>query len=221
VNVDQVVDGSGGEIPDLDPGQAIKTLLDTRPHPNTLGFYDHLARDISWGCDWPPELLWNIANLGSANTRYLMAEAQSLVEVGQQNLVDSVLSRYYLYDTRKEINAGRLRECPDPQWYRHEVLPPSRWTIDRGRDGKLHLEQVRSAALTFKRLLGWEGLDAELELKEWLDEMAFISAEAKRRGLDPAFVIDRVYARVGVSAPSDTGDPGAATEKTAPTGDEE
>jgi hypothetical protein len=78
-----VLDG-GGEIPDLDPGQEIKLLLDDRPHPNTLGFYEYLARDISWGTDWPPEILWSIAALGSANTRYIMAEAQSLVEVGQQ-----------------------------------------------------------------------------------------------------------------------------------------
>lgn len=213
INIDQVIDGSGGEIPGLDPGQEIKTLLDQRPHPNTLGFYDHLARDISWGCDWPPEILWNVAALGSANTRYVMQEAQSLIEVGQQNLIDAVLARWYFYDTRKEIAAGRLRECPDPQWWKHEFIPPARWTIDRGKDGKLHLEMVRSGALTFRRMLGWEGLDSEIELQEWIDEMKMISDMAVAARLDPAFVLDRVYARVGVPAPTDTGEPGADENK--------
>lgn len=199
LNVDQVMDG-GGEIPDLDPGQDIKLLLDQRPHPNTMGFYDHLARDISWGTDWPPELLWNIVKLGSAGTRYVMAEAQGIIEAEQQILIDAILSRYYLYDTCLEVAAGRLRPCPDPEWYRHEFLPPSRWTIDRGRDGKLHLEMVRSAALTFRRMLGWEGLDAETELNEWLDEMKMIADGAKARGLDPDRTIERVYGRAGISA---------------------
>jgi hypothetical protein len=208
VNVDQILDG-GGEIPDLDPGQEVRMLLDERPHPNTLGFYEHLARDISWGTDWPPEILWAIAALGSANIRYLMAEGQSLTEVGQQELIDAVLARYYLYDTCLEVATGRLPPCPDPQWYRHEFIPPARWTIDRGRDGKLHLEMVRSGALTFRRMLGWEGLDSEVELNEWMDEMKWIAEGAKQRGLDAAFVLDRIYARVGAAPATDTGTPGA------------
>jgi capsid protein len=203
----------GGEIPGLPPGAEVKQLLDQRPHPNTAEFLKSLARDISWGVDMAPEVLWDIAALGGANTRYVMADAQSFIEVEQQNLVDSYAARYYIFDTRLEIAAGRIREPRDPHWWKHAVIPPARWTVDKGRDGKLHLEQVRSGALSFRRMLGWDGLDAEHEIGTWLDEMKLIGDEAKRRGLDPAFVLDRIYARVGAAAVSDTGDPGSVEGK--------
>lgn len=199
INADQILDGGGGEIPDLDPGREIKLLLDARPHPNTLGFYDHLSRDISWGTDWPPEILWNIAALGNQGTRYVMAEAQSLVESGQQNLVDAALARYYFFDTVCEMAVGRLRRCQDPNWWKHQWLPPRQWTIDRSKDGKLHLEQVRSGALTFRRMMGWDSLDSDRELDEWMDEMAAIAERARQRGLDPEQVLNRIYGRPGTT----------------------
>lgn len=192
----------GGEIPGLPPGSDIKTLLDERPHPNAMEFMKSLARDISWGVDMAPELLYDIAALGGANTRYVMADAQSFIEVEQQNLVDSVLARYYFYDTAVEIAAGRIRRPADPQWFKHVVIPPARWTVDKGRDGKLYLEQVRSGALTFKRMFGWDGYESENELSTWLDEMKFIGDEAQARGLDREKTIDRIYGRPGTTAPS-------------------
>jgi capsid protein len=214
----------GGEIPGLPPGAEIKQLLDQRPHPNTAEFLKSLARDISWGCDLAPEVLWDIAALGGANTRYVMADAQSFIDVEQQNLVDSYLARHYLYDTRKEIAAKRIREPRDPHWWNHAWIPPARWTVDKGRDGKLYLEQVRSGALTFRRMLGWEGLDSEHELGEWLDEMKLVADLARARGLDPAFVLDRIYARVGAASVSDPGAVGVvegAPAKTKNAGEDE
>lgn len=201
VQLESVID-NGGELPGLDPGEEIKTLLDTRPHPNTLEFMRELARDYALGADISPEILWDIAALGGSNTRYVMADAQSFVDLGQQNLVDSWLARYYFYDTRKEIAAGRLRECPDPQWWKHVFIPPIRWTVDKGRDGKLYLEQVRSGALTFSRLYGWDGLNSEQELTDWMDEMKMIQQLATDRGLDPEKTLDRIYGRPGTAAPA-------------------
>lgn len=198
VQVEKVLD-AGGEIPGLDPGEEIKQLLDTRPHPNTLDFSRELVREFAFGADIAPEVVYDIAALGGANMRYVMADAQSFVELGQQNLIDSWLARYYFYDTRKEIAAGRLRECRDPQWWKHVFIPPARMTVDRGKDGKLHLEQVRSGALTFRRLFGWDGLNSETELDNWMDEMKSIAEGAKTRGLDVEKTLDRIYGRPGAA----------------------
>ena len=192
----------GGEIPGLPPGTDIKTLLDERPHPNSVEFIKSLSRDISWGVDLAPEILWDIAALGGANTRYVMADAQSFIDVEQQALVDSFLARYYIYDTAVEIAAGRIRRPADPKWWKHACIPPARWTVDKGRDGKLHLEQVRSGALTFRRMFGWDGYESENELTAWLDEVKFIGDQAEARGLDREKTIDRIYGRPGTTAPS-------------------
>lgn len=208
VRVERVFDSAGGEIPDLPPGQNIKQLLDERPHPNSLGFFEHLARDMSWGVDLSPEILWNIAALGGANTRLVLADAQSFVEQEQQFLIDTSLGRQLLYFTAKDMKAGRLRRCQDPAWWTHDWIPPARWTVDYGRDGKLHMEQMRSAALSFRRFYGWQGLDAKSELLEILDERAFLKDEAAKRGLTLAdvFVSSNSAAAAGPAAnpgPSD------------------
>ncbi|HSV73474.1 MAG TPA: phage portal protein [Chthonomonadales bacterium] len=190
----------GGEIPGLPPGSELKQLLDERPHPNSVEFLKSLARDICWGTDMSPEVLWDIAALGGANTRFVMADAQSFIDLEQQNLADSYVCRYYIFDTALEIAAGRIRRPRDPQWWKHAVIPPARWTVDRGKDGKLYLEQVRSGALTFRRMFGWDGLESQSELGEWLDEMKFIGDEAAARGLDREKTLDRIYGRPGTAA---------------------
>lgn len=200
INMDKVLDG-GGEVADLDPGEELKLLLDQRPHPNAMEFTNTLIREAVLSTDFSPELIWNIASLGGANVRYVMADAQSAIELGQQNLIDSWLARYWFYDTRKEIAAGRLRECRDPSWWLHAWIPPARLTVDKGRDGKLYLEQVRSGALTFRRMYGWDGLNSDIELGEWMDEMAWIAEGAKQRGLDPEKTLDRIYGRPGAPTP--------------------
>ncbi|HVT74575.1 MAG TPA: phage portal protein [Lacunisphaera sp.] len=213
IALDKVFSPAGGEVQELDPGRELKILLDERPHPNTLGFLDELVRDISLGVDLSPEVLYNIVKLGGANIRYVMADAQSFIDAEQQVLVNSTLGPEYIWFLADEIGSGRLPKCPDPEWWKHDWITPARWTVDIGRDGKLHLEQLRSAALTFRRFFGWQGLDLD-ELDEWLDEYAYITKGAQDRGLDADKVIAAVYGRPSISltggdrgGTSDGGDP--------------
>lgn len=210
VNLEQILAEAGTEIPDLPPGYDLKMLLDQRPHPNTTAFLDHLARDISWGFDLAPEILWSIANIGRSNTYLVLADAQSFVEAEQQNHIDTVLGHEWLWFVQGEMMAGRLRPCRDPEWWKHGWIPPARWTLNKGSDGKLHLEQLRSGALTFRRFFGWEGLGLE-QLDDWLDEMAYvIDGCASRPQLRDRTeeVLQRIYGRVGMAATpvSDGGD---------------
>lgn len=197
VNVDgkeinvQDIYGEGGDIPDLPPGKELRLLSDTRPHPNTLGFLGFLLRDVAWGLGISVELLWDIASLGGANTRYILADAQSFIEEQQQLLVDQYCTRVWLYTIAKEIKAGSLRAPTDPDWFfKVGWIPPARVTVDFGRDGKLHLEQHRAGMLTFKRFYGWQNLPWRQEVEQWVDERAHIKKYAfERHGL----TMDEVY----------------------------
>lgn len=209
VNLEKVFGAHGGEVQELDPGREIKLLLDERPHPNTLGFLEYLIRDISLGVDLSPEVLWSIVKLGGANVRFVMADAQSFVEQEQQILIDTTLGLEYIWFLADEIASGRLPKCPDPQWWKHTWITPARWTVDIGRDGKLHLEQLRSGALTFRRFFGWQGLGLE-ELDEWMDEYQYISEGAKARGLDPEKVLANIYGRPSMPTPAGQAPDGSA-----------
>jgi hypothetical protein len=213
VKVEDVIDSGGGEIPELPPGFDIKTLLDTRPHPNTMEFFDFIARDAAMGCDWPHELLYNIWRLGSANTRYVMADAQSIIEREQQGWIDQFGARDVIAFAAEELRTGRIRKCQDPEWWTHEFITPARMTIDVGREGALHLKQIQQGALTYKRFFGWQGLGLD-QIDEWLDEVAHIKAGIGERFKgedgkpDPAmeqFLLQALYQRVGLASSLDTG----------------
>lgn len=220
LKLERVFLGSGGEVQELNPGEELKMLLDQRPHPNNVEFLEYLIRDASLGIDLSPEVLWSVVKLGGANMRFVMADAQSFIEQEQQTLVDSDLGLEYVYFLADQIAAGRLPKCSDPEWWKHDWIPPARWTVDYGRDGKLHLEQLRSGALTFRRFFGWQGLGLE-ELDEWLDEYAYIRRGAEERGLDPASVLALIYGRPSITTPTPTADLDDPAGKTTPADDDE
>ncbi len=160
----------GGEVPTLPPGVDIKTLLDERPHQNSREFVDEsLIRDISWASGISSDLLWNIYKLGGANVRYVMADAQVFVSTEQQRLVDIWLTSDWIYTIAKEMKAGRLRRCKDPQWWKHGWVPPARITVDFGRDGAMFLRWFQAGLITSGRLYSLGGLDAREELGKELD----------------------------------------------------
>ena len=172
-----------GKIVELSAGKKLNFLADTRPHPNNLEFLDYLVRDIAAGCDLSPEILWNITALGGANTRFALADAQGWIELQQQQLVDNYCGRAYLYTLAKGMKTGRLRPCRDPEWWKHVWIPPARITVDFGRDGRMHLEQMRAQALTYQRFYGWQGLDWKPQMDQSLDELAYYKKGLETRGL--------------------------------------
>lgn len=166
----------GGAIPDLPPGAKLKTNNSSHPHPNNLGLLDYLNRDIAWGAGVSPDLLWNIAMLGGANTRFILADAQSWIDKEQAKLIRCFCQRVWLYTIAKGMKTGALRRCTDPEWWKVGWIPPPRLTVDYGRDGKLYITQNQSCMLTLKTAYGWQGLDWQEQVTQWLDEIAYIKA---------------------------------------------
>jgi hypothetical protein len=163
----------GGKMLSLNAGEEIKQLLDQRPHPNSRDFLEDLNRDIAWGLGLAPDVLWNIAKLGGASVRYVLADAQVWIEAQQQLLVDQFLQRFWVYFISKEIKAGRLRPPTDPDWfYKIGWQPQAKLTVDISRDGKLSIDLHRAGLLTAKRWFGQQGLDDEQEIRQYVREYA-------------------------------------------------
>lgn len=173
----------GGAIPELDPGVSLKFNNSAHPHPNQLNLLDYLIRDVAWGVGVAPDLLWNIAALGGANTRFVLADAQSWIEKEQEKLIRLYCQRVWTYTIAKGMATGKLRRCRDPRWWNVGWIPPPRLTVDFGRDGKLYIEQNKSAMLTLKTIYGWSGQDWQPQVDQGLDEIAYFKAGLKKRGL--------------------------------------
>ena len=174
----------GGQIPDLKPGESLKFNSASHPHPNQLTLLEFLIRDIAWGVGVSPELLWNIAALGGANTRFVLADAQGWIEEQQADLVRLYCQRVWVYFIAKSMKAGRLPKCQDPEWWNCNWITPPRLTVDFGREGQLQLDQLKMGVITYSRLLGWQGQDFETHTDKWLDELAYVKTGLTARGLD-------------------------------------
>ncbi|NBW10127.1 MAG: phage portal protein [Caulobacteraceae bacterium] len=166
-------DKPAGKVTELSAGQEIKQLLDQRPHPNTIEFLEYLCRDIAAGLDMAPEVLWNIAKLGGASVRYVMADAQKTIERQQQILVDQFLTRFWVYFVAKEMNAGRLRKCEDPNWYVVGWQPPAKLTVDIGREGRLSIDLHKAGMLTLSKWFGAQGQDWKPEVDQAVEEYGY------------------------------------------------
>lgn len=181
---------SGTKTPVMNPGEEIKMLLDQRPHPNLLEGMDYLVRDICAGTPFSSDLLWNIAKLGGATARYVIADAQKGVEGEQALNADLFCSRYYIYHIAKELKAGRLPQCKDPEWWKHGWQPEQKLTVDIGRDGALYLDLHKSGLISLQRFFGAAyGGNWQPEIDQYLDERKYIKAGIKARGMsyDEAF----------------------------------
>jgi hypothetical protein len=139
------------------------------------------VRDVAWALGYSPELLWNITQLGGANTRFIMADAQSQIEMEQQDLVEQFLGPWYIAWVRDMIEAGEIEDVEG--WELHSWLLPKRLTVDFGRDGKLHIEQYKRGHITLKALAGFVGDEWEVEIDQYLDERQYIKEGLVARGL--------------------------------------
>jgi len=122
---------SSGNVQHLDQGEKLQILHDERPHPNHMEFTDLLVRGIAWGLGLPPEVLWKVSGLGSAEVRYVMAETARWIELEQRRLARAC-QWFYGYFIAKEIAAGRL---PMPEGGQGETRQGTGAQAHRGGGG--------------------------------------------------------------------------------------
>ena len=198
----KVLMGHGNEIQELPAGYDITTLLDQRPHPNQTDHLYELIRDAAWGAGMSSDLLWNIYKLGGANTRYVLADAQTFVEVEQDSLVYGWLMRDWVQEMADAMACGALPKCEDPEWWQHGWTPPARQTVDFGRDGKIYLEEYSRGLITTDRYFALKGQDAREEFIAECDFAEFRREEMERRGLtDADFAYQRTLSAPAAAAP--------------------
>jgi hypothetical protein len=173
-----------GKVPVMNPGEEIKLLLDQRPHSNQLEFRFGAA---SPGVDVAPDC--SGAKVGGADVRYLLRDARKRSKM-QDLLADQFCSRFWVYYLAKELKAGRLPACKDPEWWKHGWQPEQKLTVDIGRDGELYLQLHKSGMISLERFFsGAYGVQWRPEMDKYLDERKYVIDGIAARGMtyDQAF----------------------------------
>lgn len=215
---------ASGIVPDLNPGETLKTLSDSRPHPNLMEFVEILIRDIATGFGLPPEVVWQMGRLTGPGVRFILDVADRWIKE-QQRIDKRWAKRVWVYYIAREIKAGRL-PLPQPKnggqarWWAVTFTAQRNLTIDRGKESKSRLDEIDAGVGTWS---GWDdldGMDWKARLKQRVREVRTSFEEC---GITPT--PEQLYAAVfkprqGTAAPAAAGaDPSA--NDTAPPVDEE
>lgn len=179
--VEDVYRSQGGMV-NLPKGTDIGIIQDTRPHPNQINALEFLIRDICWGVGVAPDILWDIAKLGGANSRISNADLDRWIAVRLLRL-RSWLKRFRAVWIANEITAGRLPEpAGDGKYWRATFVPQASLTADKGRVGNLNIELVKNRMRSLQTHFAEEGLDWERELRQIAHERKWM----RDNGLDAA-----------------------------------
>jgi capsid protein len=186
VTVDKLYNSSG--IPQLKPGEELKSFFNNHPNVNFQSFLNYLVRDIAWGMGLSPELLWDITNSGGANTRFLLEDANFFFAECQSLLIEQFCRPFWTFWVWNEIKSGRLNYRGD-DWWRVEFIPPKRPSVDLGREGSLYLSLVRSGLMTRKRYFSMLGMDDETEEDDLIASAVRFKKKCEAAGINPLEVI--------------------------------
>jgi len=186
VTVDTLYNSSG--IPQLKPGEDLKSFSNSHPNTNFQSFLDYLMRDIAWGMGLSPELLWNITDAGGANTRFLLEDANIFFKECQSILREQFCRPFWTFWVWNEIESGRL-EYPGDDWWRADWIAPKPPSVDIGREGKLYLSLVQNGLMSRKRYFAMLGLDEESETDDMIEAAVRIKARCDAAGISVAEII--------------------------------
>lgn len=163
-----------GGVANLPEGMKVGVIQDARPHPNMLNLVEYLIRDISWGVGVSPDLLWNIKDLGGANSRIANADLDRWISCRLLRL-RSWLKRFRAIWISNEITAGRLPEpTGSAKFWRATFLPQASLTADKARVGSLNIELVKNRMRSLQTHFAEEGLDWQKELRQISREKSFM-----------------------------------------------
>lgn len=191
---------NSGVAPILNDGREIKVVGDDRPHQNYQQFDDRIVREICLGFGLPPEILWDITGSGGANTRWLQDTTQLFLDDERQSLIDSYAGPSAMYVLARGVASGDISAGPE-DWYHHAWTSPRKITVDRGRDGKIMLQELEMGMQTMQGLWGCMGEEWREQVDQWADEWAYQASAAQEAATRHGVDLSEMYAIRGLNGP--------------------
>jgi hypothetical protein len=157
INIEKVL-GSGG-LPNLGMGESLETLADDRPGPNQREFVVSLLEKVALGLGLPPSVVFSLSGQTGPEVRFHMAELARWL-THEQDRLRRICQRYWVYFWAKEFQNGYPMPA-DEEWWSASWVPQADLTIDRGREGRLALEELAVGATTLADIWAGKGGDWE------------------------------------------------------------
>lgn len=208
---------NGAQIARLTPGEKMKILSDTRPHPNVREFVMDLMRDIATGFGLPPEVCWEMGRLTGPGVRFILDVSDRWIK-NQQRIDRRWCRRVWVYYIAKEIKAGRLplpkaKAGMEARWWGVAFTSQRNLTIDRGKESSSRIKEIEAGVATWS---GWDDVDGNFwkdRTRQRVREVKFAQEECAAAGIDYAAVFGGKDATATAPPPRPEDDPDADTEE--------
>jgi capsid protein len=184
---EEVLD-TGGNMLTLNGGE-IKTVNDSRRHPNQQAVIDYFIQDCAAGFRMPYEVMWRIAGITGPAVRFVMRMAEKRLNEIRESLKEQFCQPYWSYTIALAIKNGQLPACTDPDWWKCNWIAPSALTIDAGRDSAAGIREIEVGAQTLQDWYGEDGQDWRKQLDQRGAELAYAAEIEAKHGLPEGAVL--------------------------------
>lgn len=164
-------------IMELEQDEDLAILHDDRPMPQQMEYLDYRKRAMALGFGLPVEVVWNMANLNSANMRATLLMAQEFIDEERAWWACGPGKRLWVWVASLGAKYHGITPPKDLAWWRHEWLPTARKTADFAKDGRVYLELADSGAWSPDRVGAMGGIDQDEE------DMVTVERWKKRRAM--------------------------------------
>jgi capsid protein len=162
----------GAAIPVLDTNEELQFFNNARPSQTFAGFIDYLIGDIAVGFGIPKEFVWSLSGLAGPQARLVLQQADWFFA----DIADMLIADFCQPVWEGVIQDAMTRGILDPpaadtNWRAVQWQGPGSLTIDKGRDGKLHLDMIKSG---LGRRSSWHemtGKNGDAELRKSVEEI--------------------------------------------------
>lgn len=179
--------GAANLIP-LGKGERANFFKDGRDASTFTEFISYMVTDIAMGFGVPREFIWGLASLSGPSARLVLQQADWFFSDAAEMLVTDFCQPVWEAVIQDAMNRGVL---PPPMagtnWRAVAWQGPGSMTIDKGRDGKLYLELVRSGMGTRSAWFEMTGKDGRTEMRKAIEEIRWAMEECDRRGVPYSF----------------------------------
>lgn len=154
-----------GGVAGLAAGEDLGTISLDSPGPNEQAFIKMLLEKIALGLGLPPSVVFMLAGLTGPEVRLHMGLLARWTEVEMLRLLIAA-QKHYFYWLACEFQRGALPFPDDDQWWMAIYVPQADLSIDRGREGRLALEELRVGANSLGKIWEQKGCDWEDQIEQ-------------------------------------------------------
>jgi capsid protein len=178
----------GALIQYLKAGEKIEIISSDRPSQNLREWIEYRIRAICTNTGLPSEIVWNMADLGGAPARIVLADAQWFFDSVQDLLNETFNQRIWVWWCASMMKSGQLAKCKDARWWSCHWQGPPKLTADAGRTAQSEIDLLHAGFNSWSDFYNQRGRNWKPVLGQRIQELKWAKAECDAAGIPLEYI---------------------------------